>query len=82
MRREQTNRIRFVIEDLIPAALRDSRLFRFAMRLAWGKHIQRLADFRARAPFLSKEEYAALYRDHARGRDDVTILVARHAPFL
>ncbi|HKY94687.1 MAG TPA: class I SAM-dependent methyltransferase [Kiloniellales bacterium] len=66
MRREQTNRIRFVIEDLIPAALRDSRLFHFIMRLAWGRHIERLADFRARAPFLSKEEYAALYRDHQR----------------
>jgi SAM-dependent methyltransferase len=66
MRREQTNRIRFVIEDLLPAALRDSRLFRFAMRLAWGRHIERLADFRARAPFLTREEYAALYRDHQR----------------
>jgi SAM-dependent methyltransferase len=66
MRREQTNRIRFVIEDLLPAALRDSRLFRLAMRLAWGRHIERLADFRARAPFLTREEYAALYRDHQR----------------
>lgn len=66
MRREQTNRIRFVIEDLVPAALRDSRLFRFVMTLAWGRHIQRLADFRARAPFLTKDEYAALYRDHQR----------------
>jgi len=66
MRREQTNRIRWVIEDLLPAALRDSRLFRFAMRLAWGRHIERLADFRARAPFLTSAEYTALYRDHHR----------------
>lgn len=66
MRRETTNLIRHVLEEWVPPALRDSRLFRAAARLAWGEHVLRLADFRARAPFLTEAEYEALYRDHPR----------------
>lgn len=66
MRRETTNAIRFVIEDLLPPALRDSGLFRAAAKLAWGRHIDDLARFRARAAFLSEAEYEALYRRHPR----------------
>lgn len=66
MRRETTNRIRYVLEELLPPALRDSWLFHRLARLAWGSHITRLADFRARAPFLSEAEYEALYREHPR----------------
>lgn len=66
MKRETTNRIRFVIEDLLPPVLRDSRLFRSVAELAWGSHIRRLAVFRERAPFLTAGEYEALYRDHPR----------------
>jgi SAM-dependent methyltransferase len=66
MKREATNRIRFVLEDILPPVLRDSGLFRAAAKLAWGEHIGRLASFRERAPFLSAQEYEALYRDHPR----------------
>ncbi|MBD9649472.1 class I SAM-dependent methyltransferase [Ensifer sp. ENS09] len=66
MNRETTNRIRFLIEDVIPPILRDSRLFKGMASLAWGKHIAHLADFRARAPFLSANEYEDLYRQHPR----------------
>ena len=66
MNRETTNRIRFVLEDVLPPILRDSRLFRSAAKLAWGEHIGRLASFRERAPFLTAEEYETLYRDHPR----------------
>lgn len=66
MNRETTNRIRFVLEDMLPPVLRDSALFRSAAGIAWGSHIKRLADFRERAPFLSDAEYEALYRDHPR----------------
>jgi SAM-dependent methyltransferase len=66
MNRETTNRIRFVIEDILPPVVRDSRLFRGAAKLAWGRHIEHLAVFRERAPFLSEEEYADLYRNHPR----------------
>ncbi|WDZ76812.1 methyltransferase domain-containing protein [Ensifer adhaerens] len=66
MNRETTNRIRFIIEDVIPPVLRDSRLFKGMASLAWGKHIAHLAEFRARAPFLSASEYEDLYRHHPR----------------
>jgi SAM-dependent methyltransferase len=66
MNREMTNRIRFVLEDLVPPVVRDSGLFRTFATAAWGKHIDRLADFRARAPFLSAKEYEDLYREHPR----------------
>ena len=66
MNREMTNRIRFVLEDVLPPVVRDSRLFRSAAQLAWGEHINRLAEFRERAPFLTPAEYESLYRDHPR----------------
>jgi SAM-dependent methyltransferase len=66
MRRETTNKIRYVLEDVLPPALRDSGVFMRLARLAWGDHIPDLAEFRARAPFLTAEEYEALYRRHPR----------------
>ena len=66
MNRETTNKLRFLFEDAIPPMLRDSRFFRWTARLAWGEHIDRLVDFRERAPFLTPAEYAGLYRDHPR----------------
>lgn len=72
MRREQTNLIRTVIEDYLPAVVRDSELFHFAARRFWGDHITRLAEFRAKAPFLSAEEYEALYREHPQIHENGT----------
>lgn len=66
MNRETTNRIRFVIEDVLPPILRDSRLFKQAASLVWGNHIGKLAKFRERAPFLTAQEYEDLYREHPR----------------
>ncbi|MCO6176834.1 class I SAM-dependent methyltransferase [Ciceribacter sp. RN22] len=66
MNREMTNRIRFIIEDLLPPVLKDSSLFLWAAKRVWGEHIVHLAEFRARAPFLTDEEYAELYRNHPR----------------
>jgi SAM-dependent methyltransferase len=80
MNREATNRIRFILEDILPPVLRDSGLFRAAAKLAWGEHIGRLAAFRERAPFLSAQEYEALYRDHPRvheGTDNSRACVER-----
>ena len=70
MRRETTNRIRYVLEDIVPAALRDSGLFRAAASMAWGNHVTELAKFRERAAFLTEEEYEALYRKHPRVHED------------
>ncbi|BCH21308.1 methyltransferase [Mesorhizobium sp. L-8-10] len=80
MNRETTNRLRFVIEDVLPPVLRDSALFRSVAKLAWGEHITRLAAFRERAPFLTSAEYEALYRDHPRvhaGTDNSEACVRR-----
>lgn len=66
MNRETTNRIRFVLEDIVPPILRDSKAFKALASLAWGKHIGDLASFRARAPFLTDQEYEDLYKMHPR----------------
>ena len=80
MNRETTNRIRFVLEDIVPPFLRDSGLFRHAAKLAWGPHIDKLAKFRERAPFLTAEEYEQLYREHPRvheGTDNSDACITR-----
>jgi SAM-dependent methyltransferase len=66
MQRETSNLIRYVIEEWIPPALRDSAAFRWTMERAWGPHIRELAEFRKRAPFLTPQEYEDLYRVHPR----------------
>ena len=70
MRREQTNQIRFIMEELLPPIVRDTALFKFAAQLAWGKHIETLAEFRKTAPFVTAEEYSELYRAHPRVHED------------
>ena len=80
MNRETTNRIRFILEDILPAVLRDSVMFRGLASLAWGKHIKDLALFRERAPFLSDAEYKELYEKHPRvhaGTDNSKACIAR-----
>ena len=69
MKRETVNKIRFFIEDVLPPIIRDSALFCGLAKLAWGSHIERLAHFRARAPFLTAKQYEQLYRDHPRVHD-------------
>jgi SAM-dependent methyltransferase len=80
MNRETTNMIRFVLEELVPPVMRDSRLFRWAAKLVWGQHIDKLAKFRERAPFLTAREYELLYREHPRvhkGTDNSAACIAR-----
>ena len=80
MKREATNRIRFVIEELLPPILRDSRLFLWLAKRVWGRHVVDLASFRARAPFLTDGEYADLYRRHPRvheGTDNSAACIRR-----
>ena len=82
MNRRQTNRIRTVLEDWVPPVLRDSGAFRWLAKRAWGEHIDHLADFRARAPFLTDAEYKQLYEHHPRvheGTDNSEACIARMA---
>ena len=69
MRREATNTIRFVIEDLLPPILRDSALFRVAAGLVF-RGVDAAAQFRRRAPFLTEQEYVSFYRDWPRVHAD------------
>jgi SAM-dependent methyltransferase len=80
MNRETTNSIRFVLEDILPPVMRDSKLYLWAARRVWGKHVDALADFRHRAPFLTPQEYEALYKAHPRvhnGTDNSEACVER-----
>lgn len=80
MNRETTNRLRFVLEDILPAFIRDSRLFKGFAGLVWGRHIADLAKFRERAPFLTDQEYEDLYKKHPRvhhGTDNSKACVER-----
>ena len=65
MRREATNTIRFVIEDILPPIVRDSGLFRLAADSVF-RGVGAAANFRKRATFLSEQEYVAFYRDWGR----------------
>lgn len=82
MKRENTNRIRFILEDILPAFIRDSFLFRGLAKAVWGKHIVDLAEFRRKAPFLTDKEYEDLYVNHPRvheGTDNSEACIQRIA---
>jgi len=61
MNRETTNRIRFVLEEIVPPLIRDSRFFRWLFRSYWGGLIDDLESFRSRAHCVTQEEYADIY---------------------
>lgn len=61
MNRENTNRIRFVLEELLPPIVRDSAPMRWLFRRYWGSLIDDIEDFRRRAHHVTDEEYAAIY---------------------
>lgn len=63
MRRETSNALRYVFEELLPPALRDSPAFAAFARLAIGPQAMEMSQFRARAVHLTDEEYGAFYRD-------------------
>ncbi|MGH7029704.1 MAG: hypothetical protein ACREEZ_04690, partial [Stellaceae bacterium] len=64
--RDTTNRVRFLMEELVPPIIRDTSFFCWLMERVWGRHIRDLADFRRRAQFLTQDEYERLYRAHPR----------------
>ena len=62
LNRRIVNLIRFVLEDLLPPALRDSRLFFPLMRLAFGRNAGRFAEFRKEVLHMTTQDYAWHYR--------------------
>jgi SAM-dependent methyltransferase len=62
MKRETSNKIRFVIEDMLPPIIRDSGAFRLAARAVFGNYVDAASEFRKQAPFLTQAEYTDFYR--------------------
>lgn len=54
--------MRYLMEELLPPALRDSTLFRLFARTVLGPISLEAAEFRRRAVDLTEQEYAELYR--------------------
>lgn len=61
--RTTVNRVRYVLEELLPPALRDSALFLPLMYLAYGREARRYISFRERVGRMSDAEYAAYYAE-------------------
>ena len=70
MKRETTNRIRFVLEDLIPPLIRDSAPMRWLFRRYWGSLVDDLEQFRANIHHVSAEEYEDIYARMPRIQDE------------
>ncbi len=59
--RRAVNAVRYILEDLLPPAIRDSALFLPVMYLVWGRDARRSIEFRDRLRTMSDEEYSSFY---------------------
>jgi SAM-dependent methyltransferase len=85
MRRESVNFIRYVLEEWIPPALRDSAPMRWLFRAYWGRFVDDLEKFRANIHHTTPAEYADIYRRMPRiqqGTDNSEACIARLAQLL
>ena len=85
MRRESVNRIRFLLEEWIPPALRDSAPMRWLFRAYWGRFVDDLEKFRANIHHVTPAEYADIYWRMPRiqqGTDNSEECIARLAQLL
>jgi SAM-dependent methyltransferase len=69
VKRETVNAIRYLLEEWIPPALRDSAPMRWAFRCYWGRLVDDLEKFRANIHGVTPEEYADIYRRMPRIQD-------------
>ncbi len=70
MKRETTNRIRYVLEELIPPVIRDLTPMRWLFRLYWGRLVDDLATFKANIHHVTDEEYGDIYARLPRIQDE------------
>jgi ubiquinone/menaquinone biosynthesis C-methylase UbiE len=61
--RKNSNRIRFVLDQILPPILRDSRLMTPLMYVAFRDYAKEIAKFRERAHNLTEKEYNDYYRN-------------------
>lgn len=70
MKRETVNVIRTVLEEVLPPFVRDSRAMRWLFRRHWGPLVDDIEHFRERIPFVTAEEYRAIYERMPRVQDE------------
>lgn len=70
MRRETVNKIRYILEELVPPVVRDSSFMRWLFRRHWGRFIDDLEDFRMHITTLSAESYKAVYERMPRIQEE------------
>lgn len=65
MRREVTNVIRFMMDELLPPIIRDNKYFMypFFYYAFNGKNIKEMMEFKSIVNFISDEEYERLYKE-------------------
>ena len=64
--RKVTNFIRFILDELLPPALRDNKYFMYPMFWIWfkGKNVLRFMEFKSVFHKLSDEEFTKYYEDY------------------
>ena len=69
MKRENTNKIRFVLEEIIPPFLRDSFLFKFIIRFLYRKDKVH-EELKVKAINLSERKYVNYYKKMPKMHND------------
>ncbi len=85
MKRESVNTIRYLLEEWIPPALRDSAAMRWLFRRYWGRFVDDLENFRANIHHVTPEQYADIYRRMPRiqqGTDNSVACIDRLAELM
>jgi len=62
LNRKTINLIRYVLENILPPFIRDSKLFYLLMWLYYRNKTEYLVSFRKKAPTMSQEEYSEYYK--------------------
>lgn len=72
MKTSVTNRIRFVLDELLPRFLRESRWFLWPLFAIWfkGRHVRTAMEFKSLAPSMTDAEFRDVYRNVRTLADD------------
>ena len=70
MKRENTNKIRFVLEEIVPPFLRDSFLFKFIIRFLYRKDKVH-EELKVKAINLSERKYINYYKKMPKMHNDL-----------
>jgi ubiquinone/menaquinone biosynthesis C-methylase UbiE len=62
MKRERVNFIRYLLEEWVPPALRDSAPMRWLFRAYWGRFVDDLEKFRSNIHHVTPAQFADIYR--------------------